>query len=99
MRGEDSREVEEEDEIDLPLTVLTPVERGSEPTPSNVVTGVLNQLAPVEGAGDSREIEAVDCRPADLSPWGTKKLFPLICWNLRLRRPGRLDRAPLLSNK
>lgn len=75
VRGEDSGEVEEEDEIDLPLTVLPPVERGSEPTPFDVVAGVLNQLAPVEGAGDSREIEALDCPASPPEPVGDEEII------------------------
>lgn len=59
VQRKDSGEVEEEGEVDLPLTVLRPFEHGSEPTPSDVVVGVLNQLASVEGMARPEEIEAI----------------------------------------
>lgn len=67
VRGEDSGEAEEEDEIDL--TVLLPFKRGSEPTPSDVVAGILSQLPPVEGVGDSRKVDR-PVSPVELEPIG-----------------------------
>lgn len=69
MRGEDLVEAEEEDEVDLPLAVLPLFECGSEPTPSNVVAGVLSQLPLVEG------VEVVDhpVSPIELKPEGEEE--------------------------
>lgn len=76
VRGGDSREAEEEDEVDLPLMVLPPFEHGSESTPSDVVAGVLSQLALVEGAADSRAVEEVNHRasPLELEPAGEEEV-------------------------
>lgn len=51
---EDSREAEEEGQVDLPLTVLRPFELANEPTPLDVVAGVLGQLGPFEEVVESR---------------------------------------------
>lgn len=40
-------------EVNLPLTVLPPLEPTSEPTSSDVVAGVLGQLVPVEEVVES----------------------------------------------
>lgn len=52
MEREDSREVEEEGEVNLPLTVFPPFKHTSKPTPSDVMARVLNQLFPVEGVAE-----------------------------------------------
>lgn len=60
VEREDSGEVEEQMEVDLPLRILPLSEPASEPTPSDVVAGVLGQLVPVEGEGATS--------PPELSP-------------------------------
>lgn len=51
---EDSAEVEEEGDVDLPLTVLPPFELIIEPSPSNVLKDILGQLVPLEEVAESR---------------------------------------------
>lgn len=59
VEREDSGEVEEEGEVDLPHTVLPPFKCRSELTLPAVVSGVLNQLAPVECVAKSGAIEMI----------------------------------------
>lgn len=65
---EDSGEADEEGEVDLPLMTLPPLELGSGLTPSDVVAGVLTQLAQVEDVADSGEVEVVDHPATPLEP-------------------------------
>lgn len=53
-------------EVDLPLTILPLFKPASEPTPSDVVAGVLGQLVPIEGVTES-EGEGI-ASPPELSP-------------------------------
>lgn len=48
VERQDSKEAEEEGEVNLPLIVLPPFEPKNEATPSDVVVGVLGQLVPLE---------------------------------------------------
>lgn len=60
MERQDPEEEEEAGEVGLPLMVLPPFERTSEPTLSDVVAGVLNLLVPIEGVAESGAIGGQD---------------------------------------
>lgn len=66
VEGEDSGEVEEQLDVDFPLMILPAPEPEVEATPSDVVAGVLSQLAPIEGMDESEGDGALS--PPDLSP-------------------------------
>lgn len=51
LEREDSREVEEVGEVDLPLTFLPLFEPASEPTPSDVVAVVWGSVGVTRGGG------------------------------------------------
>lgn len=83
--------------------VLPPFKRGSEPTHSYVVAGVLRQLPPVEGVADSREFEVVDhpVRLVEFEPVGEEKTTsPHLSEQSHCTyRSKELGRALLLANK
>lgn len=60
VERQDPEEEEEAGEVGLPLMVLPPFERTSEPTLSDVVAGVLNLLVPIEGVAESGAIGGQD---------------------------------------
>lgn len=64
----DLQPVPEIDGVDLHLTVLPLFEPKSEPTPSDVVTGVLGQLVPVEEVVESEGEGVASAAEPEQSP-------------------------------